>query len=154
MAFPVYPALVRRQVLGQHAELRAFLVRVLGETRAPPEDSASRAQLGSTVRTLRERFKAHLAFEDEALLPVLAVVPSFGPARVKEKVAEHARQRRDLDTLVAGLDSGWGMERLALVTRSLVMDLILDMAEEERLCLHGTELGDDVLVPAASFPAP
>ena len=145
MILVVFPSLVRRQVLRQHTELRGFLERALAETtRGLRGEGVDREQLVALVRDLREGFQVHLAFEEEALLPVLAALPSFGPEGVAEVSAEHARQRGDLDTLIEGLESGWEMERLALVMRSLITDLLIDMAEEEHACLGETMLGEEV----------
>ena len=46
--------------------------------------------------------------------------------------------------MIEGLESGWELERLALVMRSLITDFIIDMAEEEHACLGETELGAEV----------
>ena len=68
--------------------------RALAETtRGLRGEGVDRGQLVALVRDMRERFRAHLAFEEEALLPVLATLPSFGPTRVAAVSAEHARQR-------------------------------------------------------------
>jgi hypothetical protein len=144
MTLLIFPSLVRRQVLKQHAELRDLFARALADTtRVLQRAGIDREQLVATIGDVRARFRMHLAFEEEALLPVLAALPHFGPEEVQRISTEHARQRQELDILIEGLESGWEMERLALVMRSLITDLLVDMNHEERGCLDASKLGDD-----------
>jgi hypothetical protein len=143
----LFPAAVRDRVLEQHRVLRDLLRRALATTtrsfQANPPDLT---ELASLVHELRARFGGHLAFEEHALVPVLANVDLWGQERVQALLAEHARQRSELDTLVEGLESGWDLERLAFTLRSLVTDLLLDMEEEERACLSAELLQEDLMI--------
>jgi hypothetical protein len=143
MATLVFPALVRSQVLEQHVELRALLERALGS--AGPADAATgpaeMESLATTTRELCARFRAHLAFEEEALKPVFAVIDGWGPERVRALETEHARQRRELDALVARLCSG-DVEQIAGALRALAGDLLRDMDEEEQGCLRPGLMSD------------
>jgi uncharacterized coiled-coil protein SlyX len=140
MATLVFPALVRSQVLAQHVELRALLERALGS--GGLADAATGQldmdSLATSVRELCARFKAHLTFEEEALKPVFAVIDAWGPERVRDLETEHARQRRELDTLVARVQSGDDVEQMALALRGLAADLLRDMEEEEQGCLRAS----------------
>jgi hypothetical protein len=140
MSTLVFPALVRSQVLEQHVELRALLERALrsagsGDAAARPPDVDI---LATTARELCARFKAHLAFEEEALTPVFAVIDAWGPERVRDLETEHARQRR------ADASSRSGSEEVEQVAalRALAEDLLRDMEEEEQGCLRAPLMSD------------
>jgi hypothetical protein len=97
--------------------------------------------LATTTRELCVRFKAHLAFEEEALKPVFAVIDGWGPERVRALETEHVRQRRELDALVARFCSG-DVEQIAGALRALAGDLLRDMEEEEQGCLRAGPMSD------------
>jgi hypothetical protein len=142
-----FPATVRERVLEQHRTLRELLRQSIETTtRSLQPDGPDAEVLSGLVQDLRARFRAHLAFEEHALLPVLAHLDLWGPERVRDLREEHARQRAELDTLVEGTESRWDVGRLALTLRSLVTDLLLDMDEEERGCLSAELLRDERLV--------
>jgi hypothetical protein len=144
MATLVFPALVRSQVLEQHAELRAVLARALAA--AGPAEAATRPpdmdSLATSARELCARFEAHLAFEEEALKPVFAVIDGWGPERVRDLETEHARQRRELDALVARFQSTGDVAQIAGALRALAGDLLRDMEAEEQGCLRAGLMSD------------
>jgi hypothetical protein len=139
------PSEVRSQIIEQHRVLRDLLRRALDATTATLQHAPGAPSLTEVVRELRTRFVGHLAFEERALVPVLAETDGWGAQRVAELLAEHRQQRAELATLIQGAESGWEAERLALLTRSLVADLLRDMEEEERGCLSADLLRDDVV---------
>lgn len=141
----LYPRSVRAEVLAQHQELRGVLEEALAQTGRSSRGQHELTRLAITVLQLRRRFRAHLAYEERKLFPVLARADVWGPERVAELTLEHARQRSQLDTLVEGMKEGWDVERVAITLRSLATDLLLDMEEEERTCLDQTLLGDEVV---------
>ena len=143
----LFPAAVRERILEQHRALRDLLQRALEATTNSLR--AGRPNLDAIARLihdLRARFRAHLAFEEVALAPVLAHLDLWGPERVQALLAEHARQRAELDTLVGGIEEAWDVERLAFALRSLVTDLLLDMQEEERGCVSAGVLRDQMMM--------
>lgn len=141
----LYPRSVRAQVLDQHEEIRALLLEAIEQTSRSLRGQHEIARLALLVLHLRRRFRAHLAFEERKLFPILAQVDVWGPERVAALSLEHARQRSQLDTLTNGMKEGWDVPRVALALRSLATDLLLDMTEEERGCLSDTLLGDEVV---------
>jgi hypothetical protein len=142
-----FPAVVRERVLDQHGALRELLKQALDvTTRGLLPDGPGRDELSRLVHDLRARFRAHLAFEEQALAPVLTNADDWGPERVDDLLDEHARQRAELDTLVEGVTNGWDAERLSLALRSLSTDLLLDMAEEERGILSAAWLQDEMMI--------
>jgi hypothetical protein len=144
----LFPATVRRHVLEQHGALRDLLQRALDETtRCLRGEASSSSDLGAVARELHRRFHAHLAFEERALAPLLGVMDVWGPERVEELLAEHARQRAQMNAILEGIESGWDTQRVAITLRSLATDLLVDMEEEERGCLDAELLRRDV-VPA------
>jgi hypothetical protein len=139
------PLQVRNQIMEQHGVLRALLRRTLEATTAALLREPEGLRLAEVVRELRTRMVGHLAFEERTLVPVLAEIDVWGPQRVADLLDEHRRQRAELDTLVEGADSAADPERLALIARSLVTDLLHDMDEEERGCLSAELLRDDLV---------
>jgi hypothetical protein len=143
----LFPTAVRDQVLGQHRVLRELLHESLqATTRAFQPEGPGLGEVADLVRELRSRFRAHLAFEERSLVPVLANVDLWGPERVQELLEEHDRQRAELDTLVEGIAEEWDVERLSLTLRSLATDLLIDMEEEERGCVNANLLRDELMV--------
>jgi hypothetical protein len=139
-------SVVRRQVLDQHQVLRGklwHLLRITTETLQGTRNDE--AGLRMLVLDLRERFRRHLAFEERSLAPLLSASDCWGPQRVEALLAEHERQRGDLEALIEGMAEGWDAGRLAFAARSLTTDLLLDMDEEERGCLAAELLRDDVV---------
>jgi hypothetical protein len=137
---------VRQRVLEQHGWLRTLLRDALdATTRTLQGELDAGAQLAGVVHDLSGRFRAHLAYEERYLLPVLAEVDVWGPVRASKLLDEHACQRAQLETLREGIETGWDAGRLAVATRSLVTELLLDMEEEEAGCLSADLLRDDVV---------
>jgi hypothetical protein len=141
----LYPRSVRGQVLAQHEQLRALLFEALEQTSRGLQGQRELARLALLVLQIRRRFRAHLAFEERKLFPILAQVDAWGPERVAELTLEHFRQRSQLDTLAQGMREGWGVQHVAVALRSLATDLLLDMAEEERACVNEQLLGDEIV---------
>jgi hypothetical protein len=139
--FFMFPSRVRCEVLAQHSFLREMLQRALAiTTEGLKRMEPVVGELGDAVHELRRHFRAHLAFEERALLPILATEEVWGPERARALVEEHDRQRAELDTLLEGMEDGWDLPHLALTLRSLVVDLLRDMQEEEE-----TRLGDELM---------
>jgi hypothetical protein len=141
----LYPRSVRGQVLAQHEQLRALLFEALEQTGRCLQGQRELARLALLVLQIRRRFRAHLAFEERKLFPILAQGDAWGPERVAELTLEHFRQRSQLDTLAQGMREGWEVQHVALALRSLATDLLLDMAEEERACVNEQLLGDEIV---------
>jgi hypothetical protein len=132
----VFPSWVRDQVLQQHDELRALLKTVADRCAAPPgPDDPDSERLAAAGRGLCARFREHLAFEDQALKPVLAVLDTWGPERVRALEEDHKRQRRRLEDVVEMLESS-DVEEVPHVLGDLVEELRRDMEDEEEGCLR------------------
>lgn len=142
-----FPAAVRDRILEQHGDLRALLQQSLAATtRAFAHEGPGLDELARLAHELRARFRAHLAFEERTLFPVLERLDLWGLERVGDMRDEHDRQRAEVETLIDGLASHWDGERIALTLRSLVTDLLLDMEEEERGCLANDALRDEMVI--------
>ena len=76
---------------------------------------------------------------------MFAVLDGWGPERIRDLQEEHSRQRRDLDALLEGFETGADVECLASAIRTLAQDLLRDMADEEEGCLRASLLGADSL---------
>jgi iron-sulfur cluster repair protein YtfE (RIC family) len=136
---------LRRQLLEQHSVLRELLRRLLGAAERVSEGAATETQtLKDLVSLLRVRLRTHVACEESAL-PVLLGATEAPAARLIQKLlADHARQRSDLDALIGeGVDTNWDPERAAAAVRSLARDLLRDMDEEEQAGLGADPSSDD-----------
>jgi hemerythrin-like domain-containing protein len=124
---------VCREVLSQHEILRMLLREAIEvTTRALKDRGEDRSELDLLVRDLRTRFRAHLCFEEQNLVPLLAQIRGWGEPHLRELHEEHARQRSELDVLIEGIEDGWDVAKLALTLRSLATELFIDMSGEER----------------------
>jgi hypothetical protein len=127
-----FPSMVRDEILEQHADLRVRLDELaeeIGLRRSGQAGSADRLRL--LGRDLCARFHAHLKFEDQELVPVLAAIDSWGPERVRELHVAHARQRRKLETLWTCLDFEPDPDEIEHALADLAEDMATDMASEE-----------------------
>jgi hypothetical protein len=141
------PSKVRTEVLRQHRELRGLLQEALTFAgRELRQGNVDEVQLGHMCHEIRRRFRNHLTFEEQVLVPVLSSADTWGPERVRNLLEEHGAQRRDLDGVIEGVEGGWGKERLAQALRKLATDLLRDMEEEERDYLSPNLLRDDLVV--------
>jgi hypothetical protein len=116
------------EVKRQHQQLRGLLVTA----QAAAQKDENRLEIAHLAHEIRRRFRAHLAFEERFLVPVLACTEVWGPDRVRDLIDEHARQRHDLDALIAGIELGWPRSTIAHVLHVIATDLLRDMEEEER----------------------
>lgn len=142
MTTMVFPSHVRERILEQHAGLRTLLHDALEHAKrgACNDQELDAARLRNIFLELCDQFRAHLAFESEALRPVFAVLDSWGPERIRELDTEHARQRRELDALRAKLESEETIYRLSAAIIELADDLLKDMDAEEDGCLRASLL--------------
>ena len=152
MPMMVFPAAVRDQVRAQHNELRGLLSKAA--TLANDTSGPAESDLVGAARALHLQFRAHLAFEDEALKPVLAVLDSWGPERVRNMHEEHVRQRRRVDDLIAMCEAGNGSTELAVALGALARDLLDDMADEESGCLGTVAMSSECLMIEHLDPPP
>jgi len=132
MSALLFPSMVRDDILGQHADLRMRLDELaeeVGLRRAG--DAGSEERLRALGRDLCARFNAHLEFEDEELVPVLAVLDSWGPERIRELHVAHARQRRKLESLWTRLDCEPDPDEVERALADLAADITTDMESEE-----------------------
>ena len=134
------PNEVREEVQAQHRALRDLMtaardaaVRVLyGD-----DDPAANEVFQRSFTALAVRFDAHMAFEEEHLVPLLTKGHAHGPVRRQRVHADHARQRRLLQEIVRGFaEPPAGPRVQAALVRLLVTDLVDDMAFEDGILLR------------------
>lgn len=141
----LFPDRVRIEVLAQHRSLRELLQRAIHATNDGLRGLCDRHLMALRIRELDETFRAHLAYEERALVPIVATDESWGPERAQAMLDEHQRQRSEMVALAEGIDEDWDTERLALALRSLAVDLIRDMREEESGRLSDAVLSEPIL---------
>jgi hypothetical protein len=116
------------EVRKQHQVLRGLLVTA----QAAAQKDENRLEIAHIAHEIRRAFRAHLAFEERHLVPVLTCTEVWGSDRVRDLIAEHARQRHALDALIEGIELGWPRSTIAHVLHAMATDLLRDMEEEER----------------------
>jgi hypothetical protein len=122
------PSQVGLEVRRQHQLLRGLLVTA----QAAAQKDQNALEISHLAHEIRRRFRAHLAFEERHLVPVLTCTEVWGPDRVRDLIDEHTRQRHDLDALLAGIELGWPRSTVAHVLHAVATGLLRDMEEEER----------------------
>jgi len=132
MAALLFPSMVRDEILEQHADLRVRLDELAEEIGlCRLGQSGSDDRLRALGRDLCARFHAHLRFEDDKLVPVLAAIDSWGPERVRELHVAHARQRAKLAALWTRLDFEPDPDEVERALADLAEDITTDMEAEE-----------------------
>ncbi|MFT4627273.1 MAG: hypothetical protein ACI8PZ_005955 [Myxococcota bacterium] len=136
------PSDVRRAVLAEHRQIRQRLDDLLEQAHG----GADAATLLTTCQALLPVLLDHIDLEDRILVPALREADSFGDVRVDMLVRHHEAQRVELRTAIAALGQP-GTERAAILqaVRTLVYDLRIDMAEEDRDLLSPEVLRDDLI---------
>jgi hypothetical protein len=130
---------VRARVLREHEQLRTLLgavVQLCG--RFESGERAAGPALRELGLELYGRFSAHLAFEDDRLLPLVRGAGSWGRERARGLVREHAEQRMLLEYLIARMaDATRPCALLEADLASFAELLRGEMADEEStLLLH------------------
>jgi hypothetical protein len=145
----LFPDRVRIEVLAQHRCLRELLQQAIRATNDGLRGLCDRSRMALHIRELDETFRAHLAYEERALVPIIATDEGWGPERAQAMLEEHRQQRSEMVALTEGIDEDWDTERLALALRSLAVDLIRDMREEENGRLSDAVLREPILERSA-----
>jgi hypothetical protein len=145
MSTLVFPASVRDEVLRQHDELRGLLRDVMRAADMAAFEEPPCDRLIERGRELCLRFRDHLAFEDEWLKPVLAVLDSWGPERVRGLDEDHRRQRARIDDVLESMESSGDPAEMSEALNDLVEDLAHDMYEEELSFLCAPDMGAAML---------
>ena len=127
---------LRRQILAEHGELRAAIAKV-----ATAEEPA---RLALATHALCDLLEDHLAFEDEALEPVLRTIDAWGPERARRLREEHAAQRARLAQLRRDVATAPALA-LAREVQPFLEELLADMAGEEHDALDPDLLRDDTI---------
>jgi hypothetical protein len=138
--------MVRDDIRGQHADLRMRLDELAEEAGLwRSGEAGSDDRLRALGRDLCARFNAHLEFEEEELVPVLAALDSWGPERVRELQSAHARQRRKLANLSTRLAFEPDPDELERALADLADDMSTDMESEEEGLLMQAALAAPLL---------
>lgn len=140
------PAQVRAIILAEHRTIRAQLAQLEADATAllacstskPNQRHALRQQALQLCRELR----AHFAFENQVLVPVLEHVDAWGQVRAEKLLAEHAQQRQLLRVYTRTLRDEVGSQSLAAVVWQLVETIRQDMRDEEADVLSPELLSD------------
>lgn len=130
------PAQLRLSILAEHRKIRELLAKL---------EASANTLLACGVSNPRERratrrlalhlcdvMSAHVAVENELLVPVVEQIDAWGAVRAQRLLEEHAEQLRLLQAYIAmladGTDSG---QALALTAWRLVQSIREDIQAEE-----------------------
>lgn len=138
------PSEVRARVLDEHEEIRrdlAAFTTMADQADRTGDDTALRA----AMRAFLPKLEAHMALEDEILVPALMEADAFGDVRTDIMHAHHAAYREEAAALLADLDAGSDPGAVVRWARKLVADVQVEMKEEEDRILRADILRDDVI---------
>lgn len=130
------PAQVRAAILDEHGKIRALLKQIEADALAllacSVPKSGARKALRERALDLCDHMAAHIAFENQVLVPVVRVVDAWGPVRAQRIVEEHEEQlellRTYADILTGDNASNQGV---SAIVWQLVQCIGHDMREEE-----------------------
>jgi iron-sulfur cluster repair protein YtfE (RIC family) len=136
-------AAIRTEVLAQHRRLRGQLrdLRLEAE-RTVRAGAGQRPDLRAMLQRLLDALTAHLAYEDEHLLPLLGARNPFGYPYAALLHDEHQRQRQELLTIARQAADPDDLVSLALAIAAFAADVMLDMDDEELQFLTPHRLAD------------
>jgi CBS domain-containing protein len=139
------PSDVRERILSEHNVLRSIYAKTEECARRVLDgDATAEAPLRERCRELYGTLLRHIELENAILAPALHETDAFGPVRAEELLREHRRQR---EVLLDSMDSSdtRSETELARSVCSLIAELAVDMAHEERALLNPDLLKDDVM---------
>ena len=147
------PSSVREAVLAQHRAIAAILGRIDEALERVPGDggvsdieTSVAAHLRDRARELHDEFRAHLAFEERYMLPLVREADAWGAERVDRVLKEHAEQRELLEFLWQRFDDPQThVQVLVSHIRDFAEILREDMDHEEGEVLNRDLLRDDVV---------
>lgn len=124
-------------ILSQHERIRAFMSQARAVAETALEGRASSADaVASAIGDIRATIEAHLAFEEQVLLPILRIDDILvGPGRAERLLEDHKNQRAMLAALHREACASPGLPLLAAKLAFLVSWLLKDMDEEEKALL-------------------
>ena len=126
----------RAQLLREHQELRGLVERALSAAAGFRSGAVSAGELRQALDDLRHAFAAHNASEEALLRPILAVDPSWGPARIARMLEEHGAEHAAMRAALGGDD-----DAVATTLPDLAEDIDAHMEAEERTFLSASVLG-------------
>ncbi len=137
---------LRAQILSQHAAIREILGRLNTDAMDAFRGTES-GELAQSLRSFLRTLQDHTAFEEETLVPLLRESDPWGPQRATRLLEEHVRQRAELAAMEREAAAGHTPATLALMTQTLIAEVLADMEHEERNYLVPDVLRDDAVVP-------
>lgn len=130
------PAEVRARIRAEHIRIHSLLddiERVATKVETSSDEDAGR--LRAWIRGLGDALHAHLALEEEILVPLVREADGFGEARADEMLREHAEQRATIESILGDLDSTTSKSILGVGALELVKAIRDDIREEEETFL-------------------
>lgn len=138
------PGQVRLRILRDHEVLRALIAEVDEMVEQVRAGEHVGGPLRSKIRDLYRSLCRHLDLEEAILVPALKDTDAFGPVRVDQLVAEHKKQRQQLEELLLQEKNHTDSD-LADKVQQLTSDFLKDMHEEEESHLSAKILKDDLI---------
>lgn len=141
---------VRARILAEHVRIRSVLedIETLANALVRGADDGA-GKLRTWVRMLGDAMHAHLALEEEILIPLVRESDGFGDARAEEMLREHAEQRAVIESILEDLAGTRSNEVLAVGVLELVKAIRDDIREEEETFLRSEVLGGSLVATDA-----
>jgi iron-sulfur cluster repair protein YtfE (RIC family) len=142
------PSEIRTRLLEDHEGLRADLDRLGALVQRLRDREGETRKLGAVrrdARSLLEKLRAHMSWEETELLPALRDSDAWGSERAKRLISDHREQRALLDFILVRLLDATRPAALVLAdVDALIAFLLADMQEEETDLASDRILRDDV----------
>lgn len=137
------PGEMRTELLGQHAEMRSTIQRVLGLVVRMRGGEKVRDELQSTLGALGDAVHAHNEREESLLREVIPTVDAWGPARADVMVEQHHLEHQALHAALLRSGAEIDPEVACASVEALLARILQHMDREEEAFLSEEVLRDD-----------
>ncbi len=137
------PGTIRTTVLGQHAHLRAWLLRVEVCAKDVLAASGHVSALTGELRGLGQWLEDHLRFEEQWLFPALEEADAWAQVRLERLTHDHGEQRAHLVEMERQMLAPGDGRALSENVLKMIASLRADIDDEDEIALSEGILRDD-----------
>lgn len=140
------PEEVRHRILAEHVRIRSLLddIETLADAVVRGADEQG-GKLRQWVRMLGDAMHAHLALEEEIMVPLVRESDGFGDARADEMLREHVEQRDMIRTILEEIAGTRSNQVVAVSVLELVKAIRDDIGDEDETFLSSDVLRNSVV---------
>lgn len=141
------PSEIRKELLEQHAQLRAKIEATRTAAARWQQDEAARDELRSSLAVLADGVRAHNRREEELLREVIPTADAWGPARAEVMREEHVEEHKEMYEALIDAGAAPGATAGVPPVLTLLGKMEEHMKREERSFLGADVLRDDAVTP-------